>query len=181
MLVVESFAIKVELTWAVPGGSEGIPLREQANLDLHLTHPWAAGPDVDEDGQPDGWYDLPFDCWTDNKYPNWGSYDWNVNDDPNHSEDVSGETITFYLPENVVYKVGVHSAGYWQTEEVAEAVVRVYIQNELVLETPPVSLNPLDMWEVLTIEWPTEHIDTTEDEDGKWKIAPDYSNPYYYW
>ena len=179
VLVVEIVAIKVELTWTVPGGNLGIPLREQANLDLHLTHPWAFGPDVDGDGQPDGWYDLPFDCWTDNKHPNWGSYDPAANDDPTHSEDDAGETITFDIPENVTYKVGVHSPGYWQNE-VAEAVVRVYIQNELLLETAPVSLNPLDMWEVLTIEWPTGEIQTTEDSDGKWKITPDYSSLYFY-
>ena len=171
-------AIHVELTWTVPGSPDEIPPREADDLDLHFAHPWAAGPDLDGDGKPDGWYDVPFDCNSFNENPNWGSYDPGVDDDPVLDAFPGSETVTLKIPENASYRVGVH---YLQSEgEPAEALVRVFIYGDLAYETHVVTLNPLDMWEVLSIEWPTGIIQVAEGKEGGWKITPDYTYPYYW-
>jgi hypothetical protein len=176
--VFEKQAIRVELSWDVPGRSDGITPRQLADLDLHFVHPWAGGPDLDGDGEPDGWYDVPFDCFWFNANPNWGSYDPSLHDDPALEEHDDGETVALELPEKVTYKVGVH---YFQgSGPPVEVTARVYSFNELVYETAEVELNPLDMWEVLALEWPTGKVTVAQDEDGDPKITPKYQNPYFW-
>ncbi len=169
-------AIRVELTWDVPGRDVGIVPRQLADLDLHFAHPWAAGPDLDGDGEPDGWYDIPFDCFWFNPHPNWGSYDPSPHDDPELEEHDDGETVVLEVPEKVTYKVGVHY--FQQSGTPASATVRVLVYNEVVYESPEVELNPLDLWDALTIEWPTGKVKLTKD-GGDWKITPKYQNPYF--
>ncbi|MBM4354842.1 MAG: hypothetical protein FJ109_13815 [Deltaproteobacteria bacterium] len=174
--VFEKQAIRVELSWDVPGMGDGIAPRELADLDLHFVHPWAGGPDLDGDGAPDGWYDVPFACFWFNPHPNWGSYDPSVDDDPELDEHDGGESVVLEVPENVIYKVGVH---YFQgSGPPATATVRVLVYNQVVYESPGVTLEPLDLWDVLTIEWPTAKVKLTK-EDGDWKITPKYQNPYF--
>jgi hypothetical protein len=177
VLVIPTNAIRVELTWDVPTRPPGTSPKQAADLDLHFVHPSAGGPDLDGDGAPDGWFDIPFDCFWFVDHPDWGSFDSGISDDPAFVESEGGETVSLDAPENVKYKVGVHY--FQQLGDPAEASVRVYIYDQLVYETPAVQLNPLDMWEVLTIEWPTGVVQTTEDANGKWKTTSDYSNPYF--
>jgi len=176
--VSEMQAIRVELIWDVPGRSDGTTPRQLADLDLHFVHPWAAGPDLDGDGEPDGWYDIPFDCFWFNPHPNWGSYDPSPHDDPEWEEHDDGETVVLELPEKVTYKAGVH---YFQgSGPPAEATVRVLIYDQVVYETAAVELNPLDMWEVLSIEWPSGKVIVAQDDDGDPRITPKYQNPYFW-
>ena len=177
VVVANTSAIRVELTWNVPGRAEGITPRQAADLDLHFAHPWAAGPDLDGDGAPDGWFDVPWDCFWFNYHPNWGSYDPAINDDPSWHYSQDGETVTLDIPETAKYKVGVHY--FQQFGEPAEATVRVYVYQQLVYETPAVQLHPLDMWEVLTIEWPTGKVLVAEDANGGVKRTPGYQSPYF--
>ena len=174
VLVMSSKAIRVELSWDVPTRPPGTTPRQAADLDLHFAHPWAGGPDLDGDGAPDGWFNIPFDCFWFIDHPNWGSFDPGINDDPELKESEGGETVILDIPENVKYRVGVHY--FRQSGDPAEASVRVYLYDQLVYETPAVQLNPLDMWEVLTIEWPTGEILVVEDDAGESKITHGYQN-----
>ena len=88
-----------------------------------------------------------------------------------------GETVILDIPENVKYKVGGHY--FRQSGAPAEASVRVFIYNKLVYETPAVQLNPLDMWEVLTIVWPTGWVLAAEDDVGESKITRGHQSPYF--
>lgn len=176
-VTVESLAaIQVELTWSSSGVADGAPTREAADLDIHFAHPWAGGPDLDDDGKPDGWYDLPFDCFSFNPNPNWGSYDPNIDDDPVLGILPEAEILTLDIPESASYRVGVHYFRSWG--EPADAVVRLCLYGYVVNETPAVTMNPLDMWEVLSIE-PTGKVQEATGKDGSWKINPGYSNPYF--
>ena len=81
------------------------------------------------------------------------------------------------IPENVQYRVGVHY--FQQSGNPAEASVRVYIYDQLVFESPAVQLNPLDMWEVLTIDWPGGQVLVVEGDAGESNITHGYQNPFF--
>ena len=57
--------IYVALGWRTPGDPDETDTGPEAgsDMDVHFTHPWAAGPDLDGDGIPDGWFHMPFDCF----------------------------------------------------------------------------------------------------------------------
>ena len=75
VVVVPDKAIHIELLWHTPGDPDETDVGPEAgsDLDLHLVHPWAGGPDIDGDGQPDGWFDEPFDRFWFNAHPEWGN------------------------------------------------------------------------------------------------------------
>jgi hypothetical protein len=184
VVVIPDEAIHVELLWHTPNDPDESDTGPDAgsDLDLHFLHPWAAGPDLDGDGQPDGYFDMPFDCFWFNAHPNWGSYDPSINDDPGlDRDDTDGggpENVNLDIPENVTYRVGVH---YWNDHGygAAFATVRIYIYGLLVLEVADVMLVDSDMWEVCTIEWPYGKVNLLSTEAG-YKITPEYHNPYFF-
>lgn len=183
--VIPDIAIRVELLWHTPGDPDETDEGPEAgaNLDLHFTHPWAGGPDRDGDGHPDGWFDQPFDCFWFNAHPEWGSFDPSVDDNPSlDCDDTDGagpENITLNVPEEVVYRVGVH---YWNDQGYGEsyATVRVYVDSLLAMEVADVELVDSDMWEVCTIDWPSGAVQVVEDSTGQYKITPDYQNPFFF-
>ena len=185
VVVIPDEAIHIELLWHTPEDPDETDKGPEAgsDVDLHFLHPWAAGPDIDEDGAPDGWFDIPFDCFWFNGHPNWGSYDPAVNDDPGlDRDDTDGagpENINLDIPENVTYRVGVH---YWNDHGygAAYATVRVYLSAKLVFEVVDVMLVDSDMWEVATVEWPSGKVHVVTNEDGAYKITPQYQNPYFF-
>ena len=176
--------ILVELTWHTPGDPDETDTGEDAgsDLDLHLLHPWAGGPDVDGDGQPDGWYDQPFDCFWFNPNPQWGSFDPLVGDDPElFIDDTDGagpEGILLEVTEEVTYTVGVHN---WNTHGfgASEAVVRVYVNGELAWESPGTWLGEMDMWRVCRIQMPQGSVVPMTDVEGQPDITPAYQHPYF--
>lgn len=185
VLVIPHQAIHVELVWHTPNDIDETDSGPEAgaNLDLHLAHPWASGPDLDMDGVPDGWFDNLFDCFWFNAHPNWGSFDPGIQDDPilsGDDDDGAGpEMIDLNIPEEgVTYRVGVH---YWNDNGygMSYATVRVYIYSYLVFEQANVMLADKDMWEVCTIEWPSGKVLVVE-TDGSYKITHDYDNPYFF-
>ena len=185
VVVIPDEALHIELLWHTPEDPDETDTGPEAgsDLDLHFLHPWAAGPDLDGDGAPDGWFDIPFDCFWFNSHPNWGSYDPSPGDDPGlDRDDTDGagpENINLDTPENMIYRVGVH---YWNDYgyEASYATVRVYIYAQLVFEVADVQLFDLDMWEVATIEWPLGEVHVVADDIGQYKITPNYVNPFFF-
>jgi hypothetical protein len=185
VVVIPDEAIHIELLWHTPEDLDETDTGPEAgsDLDLHFAHPWAAGPDLDGDGAPDGWFDIPFDCFWFNAHPNWGNFDPGTKDDPGlDRDDTDGagpEIVNLDVPENVVYRVGVH---YWNDHDYGAtyATVRVYIYAQLLFEVQDVMLVDSDMWEVCTIEWPSTKVQVITDDAGQYKITPDYHNPYFF-
>ncbi|MFH1531298.1 MAG: choice-of-anchor D domain-containing protein [Pseudomonadota bacterium] len=186
VLVISDCNIHVELLWHTPEDPDETDEGPEAgsDLDLHFLHPWAGGPDVDGDGQPDGWFDQPFDCFWFNGHPQWGSFSPSVNDDPDlDRDDTDGagpENINLCgTPEDALYRVGVH---YWNDHGygASYATVRIYVFGQLVFEVSDVKLMPCDMWEVATVEWPSGKVKLVTDLDGaQYKITPTYTNPFF--
>ncbi len=185
VVVIPDQALHIELLWHTPEDPDETDTGPEAgsDLDLHFLHPFAAGPDLDGDGAPDGWFDIPFDCFWFNAHPNWGSFDPSSNDnadlDRDDTDGAGPENINLNIPENLTYKVGVH---YWNDHGYggAYATVRVYIYGKLVAEFSDVLLFENDMWEVATIEWPTGTVSMVPGDCPDVKVTPDYVNPYFY-
>lgn len=38
--------------------------------------------DLNRDGMPDGWFDLPLDCYWFSAHPEWGPFDPTIDDNP---------------------------------------------------------------------------------------------------
>jgi len=170
------------LIWRTPAAWDDAFQEPQygTNLDLHLVHEWAGGPDLDGDGVPDGWFDDPYDCWAENPQPQWGDSSLHATDDPLQTGDgLRGGPETIYVksPEPLEYRVGVHSAeSYGYGPSFARALI--YIDGDLVLETDEVLLKELDMWEVCLFDGETGEVQPVVDDDGSPGILPLYANPY---
>jgi len=186
--VLPDEAIHVELLWTTPNDPDETDEGPEAgsDVDLHFVHNLYAksGPDLDNDGAPDPWFDQPFDCFWFNAHPNWGSFDPSVDDDPGlDRDDTDGagpENMNLNIPENgATYRVGVH---YWSDHEYGPSysTVRIYIWGVLVFEVKDVKLVNHDMWDVATIEWPSAKVSLVQTGDGGYKITPDYQNPFFF-
>lgn len=201
--VLPEAALHVELLWHTPNSPDNMDTGP--DLDLHLAHQLAVGGyDGDADGQMDGWYDIPYDCFSDNPAPNWGAFDPAVNDNPSlEREEADGtgpEIISLPLPENgVTYRVGVHYRDA-KTFGNSFARVRIYIYGDLVLDSGGVELRHRDMWTVTQV--PLPHVSganpsltlvcegtttscTTSSQCGAGilcapRIAPNYNHPDYF-
>ena len=184
VVMIPDEAIHIELLWHTPEDPDETDEGPDtgSDLDLHFTHPWAGGPDLDGDGEPDGWFDQPFDCFWFNAHPEWGDFDPSIDDNPGlDRDDTTGagpENINLNLPEDVLYKVGVH---YWNDHDygTSYATVRVYIYSQLVFETPEVKLVDSDMWEVCTVEWPSAEVLLVTNTAGQHHVTPNYQNPFF--
>jgi hypothetical protein len=152
--------LRVELVWATPNDpdpyDEGVDLG--ADLDVHLAHPYAVGPDLDGDGAGDGFFDLPYDVFFDNPEPRWyptrptSEQPQLVEDD----QDGTGPEVieASVQPGGLEPLIGVH---VWDDHGfgASAAVVRVFARGELVYESAPVTLLADELWEVGRITWPT--------------------------
>jgi hypothetical protein len=124
-------AIHIELLWDTPNDPDQTDEGPEAgaDLDLHLLHPYAGGPDIDGDGEPDGWFDQPFDCFWFNDQPNWSSLNPLIDDDPSlDRDDTDGAG-----PENVnrngpingdTYRIGAH---YWNDHRFGPSLVTIRV------------------------------------------------------
>jgi len=186
VMVTPDEAIHVEALWHTPGDADETDTGPDAgaDLDLHFAHPWANQPDVDKDGFPDPWFDNLFDCFWFNPNPNWGSYQADINDNPGlDRDDTDGagpENMNLAIPENVVYRVGMH---YWNDHGYGPsyATIRVYIYGVLVFEIKDVLMVDQDMWDAATVEWPSGKVTQVQGTGGStYKITPDYQNPYFF-
>ncbi len=178
-------AIHIELLWDTPNDPDQTDEGPEAgaDMDLHFTHPFATGADVDGDGIPDGFFDMPFDTFWFNPEPDWASHDPAVDDNPSlDRDDTDGagpENINLNLPEDgLKYRVGVH---YWNDHGfgASYATVRVYIFSVLVFEVAGVEMMHHDMCEFATIDWPSGEVLPVTGPDGGYKCMPNYENPLF--
>ena len=179
VVVKPDTVLHIELLWHTPDDQDETDSGAQAgsDLDLHFTHPWAEGHDVDGDGALDGFFDNPFDCYWFNGHPEWGDSESAFDNPSLDRDDTDGagpENLNLAAPEPVTYRVGVH---YWNDHDygVSYATLKVYLHGELALEVADVSLSNDDMWDACTIEFPNGHIQMVADENGSHKVIPDYS------
>lgn len=177
--------IHVDLTWDTPDDLNQFDQgpNSGADMDLHFTHPYATGPDLDGNGEPDGWFDLTYDCFWFNPQPEWESMNPNINDDPNllvDDNDGAGPEITLlHEPGSGAYKVGVH---YWDDHGYGKSYprVRIYLYGELIFEKnlfDTDSMAECDLWEVATIAWPSGEVVPILDQSGDLKITHCYATP----
>lgn len=150
----------VELTWTTPADPDQTDDCHEcgADMDLHVVHDYATGPDRDKDGQPDGFFDLDFDTYWMNANPS--DARWCPHQDPVDPlclphldlDDTNGggpENFTYVIPDpERCYKVGVH---YWDDHQFGASypTVKVWVDGDLLYTnaTPP-KMKMLDMWEV---------------------------------
>lgn len=183
--VVPDEAIHIELLWHTPNDPDESDTGPNAgvDLDLHFRHQFAGGPDGCGDGDPDGWFDLPFDCFWFNQAPDWESIDPSIDDNPGlDRDDTDGggpENLNLRFPkEGRTYGVGVHcwdDHGYGASF----ATVHVFFYGVRVWTVSNVELHDLDMWEVIDIDWPDGDIRWLGDDDGTPRVCPEYDNPLF--
>jgi hypothetical protein len=193
VVVTPDEAIHVELLWTTPGDPDEFDEGPKAgtDLDLHFVHEYAGGQDLDGDGLADGYFDDQWDCFWYKPFPEWGSIDPNLDDDPGlDRDDTDGagpENMNLNVPEDgTTYKVGVHN---WKDPKSPDfpmgfgpslATVRVYIFGQEVWKKEAVNLNEKDMWEVCEISWPEQTVKPIfGNGPGGLKIIPNYNNPFF--
>jgi hypothetical protein len=178
--VIPGEAIHIELLWTNaddPNQNDDMG----ANLDLHFQHPWAAGPDINGDGEPDGWYDDLYDCFWYQPDPDWGQIG-NDEDNPQLARaDDNGagpEVITYNVPQDGSYLVGVH---YWEDNDFgqAEPVIRVYVYSNLLIDTTGPLLDEKTFWDAVSLDWPSAKATLLTNDDGSMKVYEDYENPFF--
>jgi hypothetical protein len=183
VLVRNQHAVHIELVWKTPGDLDETDTGEGkgTDLDLHFTHPFADGPDLDGDGVPDPWFNDPYDCFFGNPTPSWGSFDPNVKDDPVlDRDDTDGggpENMHLSAPEDLEYLIGVH---FWNALDYGDvsATLRVFHYDDLVYEKVDVFMTDRDLWCVGRLKWPDVAVEPCG-TGGAEKIVPDYVNPFY--
>jgi hypothetical protein len=184
--VIPDEAIHCELTWNTPGD----PTQDEgpnagADMDLHFAHPFAQGPDIDGDGTPDPWFDIPYDTFWFNARPDIESMNPNAKDDPRlDRDDTDGwgpENVNLDVPvDGRVFRVGVH---YWDDNSTGYSYPRVkcYIWGQPVfdwnLEDTGTKMYRCDFWDVATIAWPSGAVTKVTRTDGTPKITAGYINP----
>ncbi len=175
-----TMGLEVLLHWRTPGDWHYEEGDTVSNVDLHLVHDWAGGPDLDDDGLPDGWFDTPYDCWAGNPGPHWGVNEPGSTDDPDFFGDgvpQGPEQILLPTPEDLAYRIGIHYRDDFGLGPIFARVI-VYFHGEVVMESPEALLWELDLWEVGTVEWPEQSVTPVTTDSGDFKILNDYSNPY---
>lgn len=193
--VIPTQGIHVELTWDTKGDPD--PFDEGpdsgSDMDLHFAHPFASGPDVDGDGQPDPWFNNPYDCFWFNKTPQWESVNANIKDDPTlDRDDTDGagpENLNLDVPKTGrVYTIGVH---YWNDHGFGDSdpTVKVFIYGELkatftLSKSCGTIMHKKDMWTVATIKWrgyesggDSAIINFVTGNGTPCKLARDYESP----
>ncbi|MGM0574107.1 MAG: hypothetical protein ACQEXJ_00035 [Myxococcota bacterium] len=176
--------VHVELLWETPGDPDPTDTGPGAgaDMDLHFAHPDAASADVDEDGQPDPWFDQERDVFWFNPAPDWGSLDATTEDDPSlDRDDTDGagpENLNFTPAEGGTYRMAVH---YWDAHDFGPSTptVRVYLDAALVYEVEGPPMDEHDLWEVGTLDWPTGDVTPAEAPGGGPVVVPDYVNPFF--
>jgi len=184
--VISPEAIHVELIWHTPGDPDQTDTGPEAgaDLDLHFAHPFANSTvDVDEDGLNEPWFHSFYDCFWFNGNPNWGNFDPLFDDDPGlDRDDTDGagpENMNLNIPEDgATYSVGVH---YWNDHGwgPSYASVRIYLDGALAAKYEHVLLEPHDLWEVATIEWPSGLITPMGPPGQQPHVMPSYPNPIF--
>lgn len=156
----------VVLSWKPASGAAVTPFAGP-DVDLHVLHPNAAGPDRDQDGKPDGWFDAPWDCYWGNPLPDkatWGSSDPEVDDGValvETSEDglvAEVVRIGMFCPSARTYRIGAH---FYDDAGTGRARATLHVWDGFGGGLSAVQpLDELDLWEAATLACPAGTIAT---------------------
>ena len=153
----------IELTWTTPADPnpfDECPATENcgSDMDLHVVDPLAVGcgskPDLDGDGEPDGFFDLQYDCFWFHADPIWDAAhktdpDYQPHLDRDCTSGWGPENFTYRIPEaGRCYKVGVH---YYDDHGFGRSYPTVNIWKDgkpIYSKTVDTGIKNLDMWEV---------------------------------
>jgi hypothetical protein len=185
----------VELTWNTPLDPDqtdqcGTSMDCGSDMDLHVVHPAASGPDIDKDGNPDGFFDVgqyggafAGDCMWFNPNPTWDKMNAS---DPNYQphldrDDTDGagpENFSYKFPEqDKCYKIGVH---YWDDHNLGKSypTIRVWVDADKIWENSVIpKMSALDLWEVGEICCTSKTFNEYKKVDGSQVIIHNYVNP----
>ncbi len=177
VVVTSDEAIRVELLWNTPGDPDqtdsGFDFFGESlgtDLDLHFLHPNASNQ----------YFHSQYDCNWLNTNPNWGGSGNQDNPrlDRDDTDGAGPENLNLSLPEfGATYRVGVH---YWDDWGfgLSKATVRVYIYGQLREQWANVDMVNREMWDTLTIGWPSQAI--TRIGNGTTPvITPNFSSPFF--
>ena len=170
-------AIHVELLWQT-AGDENLKDDVGADLDLHFLWLHPAGlsnkNDIDDDGEPDAFFDMKWDCYYNNKAPNWGA-----SLDLDDTNGAGPENVNFKDPSvEHGYRVGVH---YWPENDLGPSDVTLlfFVKGDLVEELTITNFTKGQMWDAATVTWDGETaiIDARVDAEGNPKVMDAYPIP----
>jgi hypothetical protein len=154
MASVSDEDIHIQLVWSTPDDPNETD-DVGSDVDLHLLHPNAN----------DNWNLPPWDCFWQNKTPNWGA-SGDSSDDPSLDiDDIDGagpENINLDNPEaGASYKVGVY---YFSEDNFGRsyATIRIYIGGVLAHEAERKPMDNQEFWHVANIDWPGGQITTVD-------------------
>ncbi len=177
----------IELLWNTPNDPDqtdecGVNKGCGTDMDLHFVHPYAAGHDVDQDGEADGFFDTDWDCFWFKAHPVWvegGTTAQQPNLDRDDTDGAGPENLNYVEPpDDKCYKVGVH---YWDDHGYGGSypTIRVYIDGEKKYERSIEKLNYLDMWQVghVCCADKANPVREFSNTDGSPKVTPNYQSP----
>ena len=189
LVAVPRDAIHVELLWTTPADPDETDVGQLAgsDVDLHLAHPnapspAAAAPDLDGDGLPDPWFDIPWDCYFQNPSPPWmGSFAsaGNPRLDRDDTDGAGPENVNLAAPEDGArYRIAAH---YWNDHGygASYATVRIYVRERLAYEEANVRLLDQDLWCVAFVDWPSGQVTPCQAPGGGRWITPGYQHPLF--
>ena len=162
-------ALRVELLWHTPNDPDphDAGFERGADLDLHLTHPFAVGPDLDGDGHGDAFFDLPYDVFFDNPEPLWAAPTAAAPALREDDQDGTGPEVIEVpaLDAALELGVGVHA---WADNGFGPsyATVRVLAGDALVYQSDPVLLLEDELWVVGRLAWPGPTLLPATGRDG---------------
>lgn len=178
----------VILSWTPVSPFTPTPPYNGQDVDLHFTHPTAGNdgdePDLDGDGLPDDWFDLPYDCFW--YYPEpakdlWGeALPWTndlvrLRNDSDDGEEPEVLSMGLECPNGRKFKVGAYffdDHGYGDVM----ATAQVFVKGTLVYSATQ-RLKSLDMWYVGDLQCVTVGLDKTGSfSAASAKITHDYVN-----
>ncbi|MSQ82060.1 MAG: hypothetical protein EXR77_03970 [Myxococcales bacterium] len=169
-LVIPTNALHIELVWDTPTDPDQNDSGPDtgADLDLHFANEFASTLDIDCDGSADPWFSNPWDTFWFNSAPNWGAPSLQGDNPTLDLDDTDGagpENLNMVAPEGtaaepMTYRLGVQ---YWDDHGFGAslATVKIYLYGTLVVKLQN-KLNPIDMWYVGKINWPSKAIGGTQ-------------------
>jgi len=176
--VTSDSAIHVELSWDTPADADqtdtGFNLFGESvgsDLDLHFLHPNANTQ----------YFHSTYDCNWLNINPNWGSS--GPLDNPklirDDTDGAGPEILLFEVPEfGATYRVGAHYWDDWAYGP-STATIRVFVYGELREEWRDVELVNKDLWDALTIAWPSQTITRLTTTTGGPAITPNFNSGFF--
>jgi len=173
VVVTSDEAIRVELLWDTPGdsnqtdtGFDRFGESTGSDMDLHFLHPNASN---------QYFHDTYDSNWRNNN-PDWGG-SGPLNNPKFTRDDTDGagpETLLLDSPEfGATYRVGAH---YWDDRIYgpSKTTIRVYIYGQLREQWANVNLVESDLWDSMTIGWPSETITRLTTPEGGPVIIPNF-------